>query len=197
MQTTEVILVLFLVWQLSAMPIPVWMASAFFGVDAEDYNSKPGWAENKFSFESNKWSLTVFFAEFVKGLGAMLLLQLVANHEVLLFEILPLQYILAFVVIIGHTFPVYNEFKPTHSMGAYFGVFAALWLVPALLALGVFFVFWAVSKKVTISSLMLSLGLLVIITFILIDINALAIASALSALLLVSVLKQKIGVVRA
>ena len=53
MQTTEVILVLFLVWQLSAIPIPVWMASAFFGVDAEDYNSKPGWAENKFSFERN------------------------------------------------------------------------------------------------------------------------------------------------
>lgn len=197
MQVTEIVLVSFLVWQISAMPLPVWLASAFFGVDAEDYNSKPDWAENKFSFENNKWSYIVFSLEFIKGLCAILVLNLVSTQEVLLFGVLPLQYFLAMIIVLGHTFPVYNEFKKTNSMGAYFGIFAGLWLVPSLVATAIFLGIWTVSKKVSISSLLLSLGSLVIITFILIDIKALVIASALSSLLVASNLHHKLKVVRA
>jgi glycerol-3-phosphate acyltransferase PlsY len=197
MQVTEIILVSFLVWQISAMPLPVWLATAFFGVDAEDYNNKPGWAENKFSFENNHWSILVFSAEFVKGLAAILLINLVTPNEVLLFGMLPFTYFLAGIALLGHTFPVYNEFKRSNSMGAFFGVFAGLWFLPAMLALAVFSVFWMISKKVTITSLLLSLGSLVLVTFILIDINALVIASALSSLLILSNFKQKLEVVGA
>ena len=197
MQTTEIILVSFLVWQISAMPLPVWVASAFFGVDADDYNAKPGWVENKFSFQNNKWSIILFTLEFLKGGAAMLVLGLVASKDVLLFGQFPLEFLLAFIIIIGHTFPLYNEFRRSNSMGAYFGVFAVLWLAPTIFSLLVFVLFWMVSKKVSISSLFLSLGCLVIVTFILIDIKALVIAVALSSLLLVSVFKQKLEVVRA
>ncbi|MGB0805746.1 MAG: glycerol-3-phosphate acyltransferase [Salibacteraceae bacterium] len=197
MQVTEVILVSFLVWQISAMPIPVWMATAFFGVDAEDYNAKTGWAENKFSFENHKWSILIFFLEFIKGLAGMAVLSLVAEKEVVLFGLVPFQYLLAVLFVIGHSFPVYNEFKRTHSLGAYFGVFAGLWMIPSLIATCVFLVSWFISKKVGITSLLMALGSLVIITFIFIDIKALVIASALSSLLILSVLPQKLKVVRA
>lgn len=197
MQVTEIILVAFLVWQISAMPLPVWLASAFFGVDSEDYNAKPGWAENKFSFENNKWSYIVFGLEFIKGFLAISLIDAVASQEVTIMGIIPYQYLLAAIVVLGHTFPVYNEFKRTNSMGAYFGVFAGLWLVPSVLATVIFMVIWAISKKVSISSLLISLSSLVIITFIFSDIKALVIASVLSTLLILSNLPSKLKVVRA
>ena len=196
MNVTEIILITFLVWQISAMPIPSWVATAFFGVDSEDFNEKSDWAENKFSFENKGWSYLVFSIEFIKGLLAISLLGFVHSSSVLVFGVIPFEYILALVVILGHTFPLYNEFNRTKSMGAYFGVFAGLWLVPAILSLLVFLILWAVNKKVTYSSLIISLGSLVMITFILIDINALVIASALSTLLVISNFQQKVEAVR-
>ncbi len=196
MNVTEIILITFLVWQISAMPIPSWIATAFFGVDSEDFNEESDWAENKFSFENKKWSYILFSIEFVKGLLAISLLGFVHSESVLVFGIIPFEYILALVVILGHTFPLYNEFNRTKSMGAYFGVFAGLWLVPAVLSLLVFLLLWAVNKKVAFSSLIISLGSLVMITFILIDLNALVIASALSTLLVISNYQQKVEAIR-
>ncbi len=197
MQVSELILVAFLVWQISSMPLPVWIASAFFGVDSDDYNEKQDWAENKFSFENNKWGLIVFGSEFLKGFAAIVLINLVSNQEVLLLGMVPFQYLLAAIVVLGHTFPVYNEFKRTHSMGTYFGLFAGLWLAPALLALAVFVGAWAWAKKVSITSLILSLSSLLIVTFIFIDVNALVITVALSSLLIGANFKQRLEVVRA
>ena len=197
MQVTEIILISFLVWQVSAMPLPVWLASAFFGVDSDDYNNSPGWAENKFSFKNSKWSLIVFTMELLKGVAAMSILALVSSQEVYLFEVIPFQYVLALIVVLGHTFPIYNEFRRSYSMGTYFGVFASLWFVPATVALGVFVSMWAISKKVSISSLILSCSSLVIVTFIFIDIKALIIAGALSSLPVLSNIKRNLEVVRA
>jgi glycerol-3-phosphate acyltransferase PlsY len=197
MQVVELFLVSFLVWQISAMPIPVWIATAFFGVDAEDYNSKSGWAENKFSFENNRWSILVFCLELLKGLAAISVLKVVANSQVIVFGGIPFEYMLAVIVVLGHSFPIYNEFKRTNSLGAYFGVFTGLWLIPGVIATLIFLLFWAIRKNVGISSLLMSLGSFVMITFIFIDIKALVIASVLSSLLIVSILPQNLKVVRA
>lgn len=197
MQVSELILVAFLVWQISSMPLPVWIASAFFGVDSDDYNQQPGWAENKFSFENNKWGLIVFGGEFLKGLAAISILKLVASQEVLILGVIPFQYVLAVLVVLGHTFPVYNEFKRTPSMGAYFGMFAGLWLIPGMLALAVFVASWVWKKKVSITSFVVAMGSLVIVTFIFIGIKALVIAIALSSLLIGTNFKQRLEVVRA
>ena len=196
MQVTEFILVAFLVWQVSAMPVPVWLATAFFGVDANDYNAKVGWAENKFAFENSKWSLIVFLSELLKGFAAISLILVVTPEEVFVGG-LPFKYILAVIALLGHTFPIYNEFKRTFSMGAYFGVFAGLWLMPTLIALSIFVAIWIISKKVSISSLIMSFVSLVSITFIFTDVKALVIAAVLSSLLIFPNIKQRLEVVRA
>ncbi len=196
MQISELILVAFLVWQISAMPVPVWLATAFFGVDSEDYNTKAGWAENKYSFENSKWSIIVFLVELFKGFAAISLILVVTPEEVLL-DGVPFRYVLALIAVLGHTFPIYNEFKRTFSMGAYFGIFAGLWMVPTVIALSIFSVIWIITKKVSISSLIMAFGSLVIITFILTDVKALVIAAILSSLLIFPNIKQRLEVVRA
>ena len=197
MQNTELILVAFLVWQISAMPLPVWLASAFFGVDSEDYNAKSDWAENKYHFENSKWSIIVFLAELIKGAAAIFLISAVTSQEVLVFGDIPFQYVLAAVALIGHTFPIYNEFKRTFSIGAYFGIFAGLWLLPTIVALLVFVALWVLTKKVSISSMVVAFSSLVVITFVFVDVKALLVAAILSSLLIFPNIKQRLEVVRA
>tara|TARA_R110002050_G_scaffold141251_2_gene266362 strand:+ start:69965 stop:70558 length:594 start_codon:yes stop_codon:yes gene_type:complete len=197
MSAIEIILITLLVWQISAMPLPAWVATAFFGVDQEDYNAKGGWTENKFSFGNGMWAYLVFSLEFIKGILAVSLLGFVHTNEVLIFNAIPFQYILAFVIILGHSFPVFNEFNKSKSTGAYFGVFAGLWLVPSLVALAVFMLIWIIAKRVTINSIFISLGSLVLLTFILFDVKALVIASMLLTTLMVSNYHYKLMAVRA
>ena len=118
-------------------------------------------------------------------------------ENILIFDAIPFEYVLAVVAVVGHTFPVFNEFQRTFSMGAYFGIFAGLWLIPTVIALALFFVLWWVAKKVSITSLVMAFGSLVIITFIFTDVKALVIAAVLSSLLVVPNLKQRLEVVRA
>jgi glycerol-3-phosphate acyltransferase PlsY len=197
MSVTEILLITFLVWQISAMPIPSWIASAFFGVDQYDYNEKSEWAENRFSFGNGSWAYLIFSLEFVKGLLAVSLLGFIHAESVLLFNILPLEYLLAFVIVLGHTFPIYNEFNKSRSAGAFFGLFAGLWLIPALIGVSVFLVMWVMSKKDVINSLIVSLGSILLLTFILFDVKALVIASMLSTTLMSTNFHQKLMAVKA
>lgn len=196
MNVTELILVAFLVWQISAMPIPSWIASAFFGVDSEEFNSAVDWSENKFSKVSGYWSYLVFALEFLKGFLAISLLGFV-NQEPIFIMGIPYEYLLGLVIILGHTFPIYNEFNRTRSLGAYFGVFAGLWLVPAIIATALFVLLWIFIKKVKLSSLFISLGILLIITFMQLDVSTFAIAAILSLSLVVSNFQYKVEAVKA
>jgi len=196
MNVTELILVAFLVWQISAMPIPSWIATAFFGVDNEEFNSAVDWSENKFSRVNSYWSYLVFALEFVKGFLAISLLGFV-NQEPVFIMGFPYVYILGLIIILGHTFPIYNEFNRTRSLGAYFGVFAGLWLVPAVIATGLFVLLWIFIKKVKLSSLFISLGILLIITFMQLDVSTFAIAAILSLSLVVSNFQYKVEAVKA
>jgi glycerol-3-phosphate acyltransferase PlsY len=196
MNITEIILIAFLVWQISAMPLPSWIASAFFGVDNEEFNSGIDWAENKFVSVNQAWGYLVFVLEFIKGFLAISLLSFVNQEAIIVFGI-PYEYILALIIILGHTFPIYNEFNRTRSFGAYFGVFVGLWVVPAIIATALFVLLWLFFKKVKLSSMFLSLGILLIITFMQLDVNAFAIAATLSLSLVVSNFQHKVEVVKA
>ena len=197
MNIIESIIVISLAWQISAMPIPAWIASAFFSVDADSFNEVDGWTENNFTFQNGAWGYLVFSLEFIKGLFAVSVLAMVSEGSILLLGVIPFEYVLAVVVILGHTFPIYNEFNRSKSLGAYFGVFAAIWMVPALIALSVFLILWSVNKKVNFSSLIISLSSMVMVTFIMFDIKAFVIASVLATFLVLFNFQHKVKAVRA
>ena len=186
MSGIEIILVTFLVWQISAMPIPVWVASAFFSVDSETYNENDEFAENIFTRFSTQWGSLIFFIELIKGFVAISLLSVVSESEVTILGGIPLKFLLATVIVLAHTFPLFNEFRRSRSIGAYFGVFLGLWTLPGFFVLLVFAGLWLVNKKVTISSLYVSLGSLLMFTFIFSDVKALVIAFVLSFFLVIS-----------
>ena len=186
MSGIEIILVTFLVWQISAMPIPVWIASAFFSVDSETYNESNEFAENIFSNFNTQWGGLVFFLELLKGFVAISLLSIIGESDVVILGIVPLKFFLASIIILAHTFPLFNEFRRSRSIGAYFGVFLGLLTLPGLLVLLVFSGLWLVNKKVTISSLYVSLSSLLMFTFIFSDVKALVIAFVLSFFLVIS-----------
>lgn len=188
MNATELILIIFLAYQISAMPLPAWIATGFFGVDSDLVVNGSQWVENRYAKINIKWSLLVFSIEFLKGFLAMSMLHYLNNDAAIgiVGVQVPMVAIMAFVIILGHTFPIYASFNRSRSVGAYFGVFAGLWLLPTLYSLLVFGLIWFIFKKVSIKSLILSLGSLVIITFMLFDLKALIMAVILSSTLLIS-----------
>ena len=64
----------------------------------------------------------------------------------------------AFTAIIGHIFPVWLSFKGGKGVATAFGVFLALAWFPAVSALGVFILIFAISRYVSLASILASVA---------------------------------------
>jgi glycerol-3-phosphate acyltransferase PlsY len=185
MNVAETLLVFFLAWQVSSMPIPAWIAAAFFGIDGYAFNSTKQFTENHFALENRFWPTLTFILEFVKGLAAMSLMVYLPTHVTLLY--IDLTFWLSVVILLGHTFPIYSEFAPSKSLGTYLGVLSALAFFPGVMAVLVFFITWLMLKKVSIITYLLAVFTFVCLTFTNYDVQLLLLTVALSSLVLVFV----------
>jgi glycerol-3-phosphate acyltransferase PlsY len=107
-----------------------------------------------------------------KGLGALTFLldalkgyiAVIAGVYVMHLHALPLvpvqnaTALAAFFAIIGHIFPLWLSFKGGKGVATAFGVFLAVAWLPALAALGAFIVVFALSKYVSLASILASVA---------------------------------------
>jgi len=125
---------------LGSIPSGLWIARAR-GVDLRTVGSGNIGATNAIRGLGRGWGGLVFLLDTGKGAGAALL----SSH-------VPTQLAAGAAAVLGHVFSPWAGFRGGRGVATSLGVFLAILPIPALLALAVWIVLVAVSRRVSVGS---------------------------------------------
>jgi glycerol-3-phosphate acyltransferase PlsY len=139
---------------LGAVPFGFAIARAR-GVDIRAVGSGNIGATNVGRALGKKWGFFVFGLDVLKGLIPTMIARHLHDHEAGLTVVLT-----GFAAIAGHNWPVYLKFKGGKGVATSCGVFLAIFWQGVLIAFGLWVVVVAISRMISLGSILASLGLL-------------------------------------
>ena len=144
---------------LGSIPSGLWIGRKFFQIDIRQHGSGNLGATNSFRILGKKAGTIVLLMDLLKGSISVLLLQQMDLHGVS-----PL--IIALFAVIGHTYPLFANFKGGKAVATFAGVILAYQPVLFLVGLVIFIVTLAISKMVSFTSMLtISIGVLLSLYF--------------------------------
>lgn len=144
---------------LGSIPSGLWIGRKFFQIDIRQHGSGNLGATNSFRILGKKAGTIVLLMDLLKGSISVLLLQQMDLHGVS-----PL--IIALFAVIGHTYPLFANFKGGKAVATFAGVILAYQPVLFLVGLAIFIVTLAISKMVSFTSMLtISIGVLLSLYF--------------------------------
>jgi len=118
------------------------------GIDIREHGSKNTGATNVFRVVGKKWGGTVLLLDALKGTLACFLPFFFGK----VLEV-PFQILLGVSAILGHSFPVWLKFKGGKGVATSLGVFLAICWIPTLITFSLWFLCFAITRIISISSL--------------------------------------------
>jgi glycerol-3-phosphate acyltransferase PlsY len=123
------------------------------GIDIREHGSGSTGATNVWRVVGKTAGITVFLVDFAKGIGAILCLQwLIPQSEPWLVVAV------AFTAIVGHSLPVWINWRGGKSVATGLGILCFLHWQTALLALAVWLVIMAIWRTVSLASMLAALS---------------------------------------
>ena len=144
---------------LGSIPSGLWIGRKFFQIDIRQHGSGNLGATNSFRILGKKAGTIVLLMDLLKGSISVLLLKQMDLHG-----ISPL--IIALFAVMGHTYPLFANFKGGKAVATFAGVILAYQPVLFLIGLGIFILTLAISKMVSFTSMLtISIGVLLTLYF--------------------------------
>ena len=144
---------------LGSIPSGLWIGRKFFQIDIRQHGSGNLGATNSFRILGKKAGTIVLLLDLLKGSISVLLLKQMDLHG-----ISPL--IIALFAVMGHTYPLFANFKGGKAVATFAGVILAYQPVLFLIGLGIFILTLAISKMVSFTSMLtISIGVLLTLYF--------------------------------
>ena len=144
---------------LGSIPSGLWIGRKFFQIDIRQHGSGNLGATNSFRILGKKAGTIVLLMDLLKGSISVLLLKQMDLHGVS-----PL--IIALFAVVGHTYPLFANFKGGKAVATFAGVILAYQPVLFLIGLGIFILTLAISKMVSFTSMLtISIGVLLTLYF--------------------------------
>ena len=144
---------------LGSIPSGLWIGRKFFQIDIRQHGSGNLGATNSFRILGKKAGTIVLLMDLLKGSISVLLLKQMDLHG-----ISPL--IIALFAVVGHTYPLFANFKGGKAVATFAGVILAYQPVLFLIGLGIFILTLAISKMVSFTSIVtISIGVLLSLYF--------------------------------
>lgn len=144
---------------LGSIPSGLWIGRKFFQIDIRQHGSGNLGATNSFRILGKNAGTIVLLMDLLKGSISVLLLKQMNLHG-----ISPL--IIALFAVIGHTYPLFANFKGGKAVATFAGVILAYQPVLFLIGLGIFILTLAISKMVSFTSMLtISIGVLLSLYF--------------------------------
>ncbi len=141
---------------LGSIPVGWIVARLFFHTDIRDKGSGNIGATNALRQFGTTVGLIVLLLDMSKGILAVLLAKSIYGSGALMVVICGL------LAIMGHVFPIWLKFKGGKGVATAAGVFVALTPISLLIALLVFIVIVAITRYVSLGSIVAALSLLVV-----------------------------------
>ena len=144
---------------LGSIPSGLWIGRKFFQIDIRQHGSGNLGATNSFRILGKKAGTIVLLMDLLKGSISVLLLKQMDLHGVS-----PL--IIALFAVVGHTYPLFANFKGGKAVATFAGIILAYQPVLFLIGLGIFILTLAISKMVSFTSMLtISIGVLLSLYF--------------------------------
>ena len=144
---------------LGSIPSGLWIGRKFFQIDIRQHGSGNLGATNSFRILGKKAGTIVLLMDLLKGSISVLLLKQMDLHG-----ISPL--IIALFAVIGHTYPLFANFKGGKAVATFAGIILAYQPVLFLVGLVIFIVSLTISKMVSFTSMLtISIGVLLSLYF--------------------------------
>lgn len=153
MITTQTILALILAYLLGSIPSAVWIGKLFFGVDVRTKGSGNAGATNAIRVLGWKAGIPVLLFDICKGWGAVSLSYFLHKGIQAPDQMIYFQIMLAFLVVLGHVFPLFAGFRGGKGVATLLGVGIALFPYPVIVCLGIFILVLILTKYVSLSSI--------------------------------------------
>ena len=185
------ILFILIAYLIGSIPTAVWISRYFFGVDIRDYGSGNAGATNTFRVLGSRWGTIVMSVDVLKGVMATSLYIFLPFYMHNEWDRTNLMVGLGLAAVVGHTFPLWADFRGGKGVATLFGMILAIQPLVALYCVGVFLLCLYLTRFVSLSSILASIAFAVLILFIFNEKEPLYRAFAIAVALLVILTHQK------
>lgn len=191
MEILTIILLAIVAYLLGSMPSSVWIGKAYHGVDVRDYGSGNAGATNTFRVLGTQVGIVVLFLDIIKGVTAASLVHYLHFLAPGTDRFINLQLLFGLMAVVGHIFPVFEQFKGGKGIATLFGMLIGIHYVLALSILVLFIVVLLLTKYVSLSSILAAVSFPLLTIFVFKRDEPLFIAFGIAAALMVVLTHKK------
>lgn len=163
------ILPVLLAYIVGSIPTALWTGRWFFGLDIRKHGSKNAGATNVYRVLGSWPAVAVLLVDALKGAGAVGLAYLFreAFDDPMYFVVY--QFLLGFVALIGHVFPILAGFRGGKGVATLSGMVLVMFPTAVLIGLVVFLLAFLPTRYVSLGSLCAALSFPLTVLFVLAD----------------------------
>lgn len=158
MVAVYIIAVLALAYLTGSVPSAVWIGKIFHGIDVREHGSGNAGATNVIRVLGYKAGIPVLLFDVFKGWAAVQLSYLIPAGLLSQETLVYIRIGLALAAVLGHIFPVFAGFRGGKGVGTIAGAAIALYPLALLVVLVVFILVLALSRYVSLSSMVAGLS---------------------------------------
>jgi acyl phosphate:glycerol-3-phosphate acyltransferase len=149
---------------LGSIPTSVWVGKYWYNIDVREYGSKNAGATNTFRVLGKKPGVCVLAIDILKGFVAVYLPQLFLKGSSN--ELIQLQLLAAFLVVIGHVFPLFAGFRGGKGVATSLGVVIGIHPPAAGICLLLFLIVFLISNFVSLGAICAAVSFPLVLQFI-------------------------------
>ena len=191
MELFLIILLSVVAYLLGSIPTSVWISKAYFGFDIRGHGSGNAGATNTFRVLGKQVGTVVLFMDVIKGVTAASLVHYLGGIEHGTDRFINLQLLFGLLAVVGHIFPVFEQFKGGKGIATLFGMLIGIHYVLALAILGLFIVVLLLTKYVSLSSILAAIAFPILTIFVFKRDEPLLIAFGIAAAVMVILTHKK------
>ena len=191
MELFLIILLSVVAYLLGSIPTSVWISKSYFGFDIREQGSGNAGATNTFRVLGKQVGTVVLFMDVIKGVTAASLVHYLGGIEHGTDRFINLQLLFGLLAVVGHIFPVFEQFKGGKGIATLFGMLIGIHYVLALAILGLFIVVLLLTKYVSLSSILAAIAFPILTIFVFKRDEPLLIAFGIAAAVMVILTHKK------
>jgi glycerol-3-phosphate acyltransferase PlsY len=187
------VIALFIVvsYLIGSMASAVWVGKGFYGIDIREYGSGNAGATNTFRVLGKRAGILVLFLDILKGFTAASLVKLLGHLDPESNTYVNLQLLFGMSAVLGHIFPVFENFKGGKGIATLLGMVVAIHYQLALASLGIFLLILYTTRYVSLSSILAAVAFPLFSVFVFHQTERLFIAFGIITAFLVVLTHQK------
>jgi len=191
METFFILTFCILSYLLGSMPSAVWISGIFYNIDIRDHGSGNAGATNTFRVLGSRTGIIVLALDILKGVTAASLVLFLGSITHNTDRFINIQLLFGLCAVLGHLFPVYENFKGGKGIATLLGMVIAINYVLALAVTALFLIVLFLTRYVSLSSILATISFPVFAIFIFKRDEPLLIAFGIVAVIIVVLTHQK------